>query len=117
MGILMRIFWILGFVGLLSACQTGTGIDLTNKDNYGLKCSAGPKSTPNWEGCMVSAKRICAPAQVINVKQLNPIGNGSADDGYFMTFTCANSHLTPIPTTNRPSSAAPISEASSTIVK
>lgn len=110
----MRKIYIIALAGFLTACQVGTGIDLSNKENYGLKCSAGPNSQPNWEGCMVSAKRICAPLRVVNVKKLNPVGSGSKDDGHFMTFTCANSNTLPQNQVNNSSNVAPITSATST---
>lgn len=85
----MKKFIIISLSVLLTACALGGGsIDLSNRNSYGLKCSANATSAPNWEGCMATAQQMCTPAHVVNVQQLSPTGSGSSDDSYFMTFSC-----------------------------
>lgn len=84
----MKKIIVLSLTLFLTACATSGNIDITNRNNYGLKCSQNAKSTPNWEVCMESAKQICGVQQVANVQQLSPTGSGDPNDSYFMTFSC-----------------------------
>ncbi|NOL50319.1 hypothetical protein [Pelistega europaea] len=84
----MKKLIIISFTALLTACASSGSIDLSNRNSYGLKCSANASSAPNWEGCMATAQQMCSPLQVANVQQLSPTGSGAADDSYFMTFSC-----------------------------
>lgn len=83
----MKKLIIISLTALLTACASGS-IDLSNRNSYGLKCSANAESAPNWDGCMATAQQMCNPLHVANVQQLSPTGSGSADDSYFMTFSC-----------------------------
>lgn len=87
---IMKKLIIIPLTALVTACSVvgGGSIDLSNRNSYGLKCSANAESAPNWDGCMATAQQMCNPMHVTNVQQLSPTGSGSADDSYFMTFSC-----------------------------
>ncbi|MDY3330528.1 MAG: hypothetical protein SOX43_01055 [Pelistega sp.] len=84
----MKKLIIISLTALLAACASSSKIDLSSRNNYGLKCSPNANSAPNWEGCMATAEQMCAPQKVAAVQQLSPTGSGAPDDSYFMTFSC-----------------------------
>ena len=71
---------------ILSACASK--IDVSSHISYGLICSDGASSAPNWEACQSYADRVCSPLKALNLQQHAPTGSGSADDSYFITFSC-----------------------------
>lgn len=83
----MKKLIVISLAALLTACVT-TGVDLSNRNSYGLKCSPNATTQPNWAGCLETAKQMCAPQNVSHVQQLPPLGSGSPEDAYFMAFSC-----------------------------
>ena len=71
---------------LMSACASK--IDISNHNSYGLKCSNSASTSPDWAACQTSADRVCSPLKAVNIQQHAPTGSGSADDSYFITFSC-----------------------------
>ena len=72
---------------ILSACATS--IDLSDHNSYGLKCSDSATTTPDWATCQSNADRVCSPLKATNIKQHAPIGSGTVDDAYFISFKCS----------------------------
>ncbi len=71
---------------ILSACASK--IDVNSHNSYGLKCSDGASSAPNWKACQSNADKVCSPLKALSLRQHAPTGSGSADDSYFITFSC-----------------------------
>ncbi|NLP31720.1 Uncharacterised protein [Oligella ureolytica] len=71
---------------ILSACASK--IDVSSHNSYGLKCSDSASTSPDWAVCQSNADRVCAPLKATDIRQHTPTGSGSADDSYFISFSC-----------------------------
>ncbi|MFV9473215.1 hypothetical protein ACM5Q9_02160 [Advenella sp. RU8] len=72
---------------VLAGCAS-SGIDIVDRNNFGVKCSENATTPPNWQMCMKSAQATCGSQAVVNASQHAPTGSGNTDDAYFMTFQC-----------------------------
>ncbi|WP_051532408.1 hypothetical protein [Brackiella oedipodis] len=73
---------------VLAGCASNSTIDLSNTNNFGLKCSKDAATAPDWNQCIENANKTCGAQKAVNIQQHEPTGSGSANDGYFVSFQC-----------------------------